>query len=67
MNKMNIKRKFLKSLFAAIATILLFANFSNANALSNTTAYDSRWVKVGDEWKVLNIGVESIKYMGGKH
>ena len=54
MNKINIKRLFLKSLFVAIATILLFVNFSNANALSNTTAYDSRWVKVGDEWKVLN-------------
>lgn len=49
-----IKKMFAKVIFAVFAVTILFANVSNANNLTNATGYDSRWVKVGDEWKVRN-------------
>lgn len=49
-----IKKVIEKFLFATALIIFLFTNFSYANNLTNGLGYDSRWVKVGNEWKVKN-------------
>ena len=53
------KKRFTTHLIERILLIftlifLLFANYTFANNLSSGLGYDSRWVKVGNDWKVLN-------------
>ena len=54
-----VKRKFFNRLFEKVLlvvalVIVLFSSFTYANTSTNISAYDSRWVKVGNDWKVLN-------------
>lgn len=54
-----IKKSFVNHLFEKVLivvalAIVLFSSFTYANTSINISAYDSRWVKVGNDWKVLN-------------
>ena len=54
LRKSFTKYLFEKVLLIATIIILLFTNFSFASNATSNLGYDSRWVKVGNEWKVKN-------------
>ena len=54
LKKFFTKHLFEKVLIVASLIILMFANISFADNLTNALGYDSRWVKVGSEWRVKN-------------